>query len=49
MRAAVVLTIDWSTVATFATAFGTLVLAVATFAAVRSANRAARVSEAASG
>jgi hypothetical protein len=39
--------IDWSTVATLATAFGTLVLAFATFAAVRSANRAARVAEAA--
>ncbi len=33
MRGAVVLTIDWTTVATFATAIGTLVLAVATFAA----------------
>jgi hypothetical protein len=41
-----VLTIDWTTVATFATAIGTLVLAVATFAAVRSANKAARVAEA---
>ena len=41
------LTIDWTTVATFATALGTLVLAVATFAAVRSANRAARIAEAA--
>lgn len=39
--------IDWSTGATLATALGTLVLAVATFAAVRSANRAARVAEAA--
>jgi hypothetical protein len=38
---------DWSTIASFATALGTLVLAVATFAAVRSANKAARVSEAA--
>jgi hypothetical protein len=38
---------DWSTIATLATAVGTLVLAVATFAAVRSANRAARVAEAA--
>ncbi len=41
------LAVDWSTVATLATALGTLVLAVATFAAVRSANRAARVAEAA--
>ena len=40
-------TLDWSTAATLATAIGTLVLAVATFASVRSANRAARVAEAA--
>jgi hypothetical protein len=39
--------LDWSTAATLATAAGTLVLAIATFAAVRSANRAARISEAA--
>jgi hypothetical protein len=39
--------LDWSTAATLATAIGTLVLAVATFASVRSANRAARVAEAA--
>ncbi len=39
-------TIDWATIATFATAVGTLVLAAATFAAVRSANRSARVAEA---
>ena len=37
-------TLDWSTVATLATAVGTLVLAVATFASVRSANRAAAAS-----
>lgn len=36
---------DWSTVSSLATAGGTLVLAVATFAAVRSANRSARVTE----
>ena len=36
---------DWSTVASLATAGGTLVLAVSTFAAVRSANRSARVTE----
>ncbi len=36
---------DWSTVASLATAFGTLVLALATFVAVRAANRAARVAE----
>jgi hypothetical protein len=37
--------IDWTTAASLATATGTLVLAVATFSAVRSANRAARVAE----
>jgi len=36
---------DWSTVASLATAAGTLVLAVATFSSVRSANRSARVAE----
>jgi hypothetical protein len=36
---------DWSTVASLATAGGTLVLALATFASVRSAHRAARVAE----
>jgi len=36
---------DWASVASLATAAGTLVLAVATFAAVRSANRAARAAE----
>ena len=36
---------DWPTIASLATAGGTLVLAGATFAAVRSANRAARTSE----
>jgi hypothetical protein len=36
---------DWPTVASLATAGGTLVLAAATFAAVRSANRAARTAE----
>src|SRR5689334_17052486 len=36
---------DWSTIASLATAGGTLVLAVATFTSVRSANRAARVAE----
>jgi hypothetical protein len=38
---------DWATIATFATAIGTLVLAIATFAAVRSSNRSARIAEAA--
>jgi len=41
-----VMAADWATIATFATAIGTLVLAVATFAAVRSANRSARIAEA---
>ena len=36
---------DWATWASLATAAGTLVLAVATFVSVRSANRAARVAE----
>ena len=36
---------DWASVASLATALGTLVLAVATFAAVRSANRTARAAE----
>ena len=35
----------WVNVSALATGFGTLVLAVATFAAVRSANRAARAAE----
>ena len=38
---------EWATVASFATALGTLVLAVATFSAVRSSNRSARIAEAA--
>ncbi len=37
--------LDWPTVASLATAAGTLVLAIATFASVRSANRSARVAE----
>jgi hypothetical protein len=36
---------DWTTVSSLTTGAGTLVLAIATFAAVRSANRAARVAE----
>jgi hypothetical protein len=36
---------DWSTAASLATAAGTLVLAVATYSSVRSANRSARVAE----
>jgi hypothetical protein len=38
-------TISWPTIASLATAAGTLVLAIATFASVRSANRSARVAE----
>jgi hypothetical protein len=37
--------IDWVTISSLATAGGTLILAVATFGSVRSANRAARVAE----
>lgn len=37
--------VDWVTVADFATAIGTTLLAVATFAATRSANRSARSAE----
>lgn len=36
---------DWVTISSLATAGGTLVLALATFASVRSANRSARVAE----
>lgn len=37
--------VDWATVSSLATAAGTLVLAIATFAAVRSSNRSARIAE----
>lgn len=37
--------LDWVTISALATAFGTLVLAMATFASVRSASRAARTAE----
>ena len=36
---------DWTTISAFATGAGTLVLAVATFSSVRSANRSARTAE----
>jgi hypothetical protein len=36
---------DWTTISSLATAGGTLILAVATFSSVRSANRAARTAE----
>jgi hypothetical protein len=38
---------EWATIASLATAAGTLVLALATFSAVRSSNRTARIAEAA--
>ncbi|HYA68892.1 MAG TPA: hypothetical protein VED63_09185 [Acidimicrobiales bacterium] len=41
----VLLAVDWATMASLATAVGTLVLAVATFSAVRSSNRSARIAE----
>ncbi|MBF6558221.1 MAG: hypothetical protein IVW52_19125 [Acidimicrobiales bacterium] len=40
-------TVEWATIASLATAAGTLVLGLATFAAVRSSNRSARIAEAA--
>jgi len=40
-------TVDWTTVSSLATAAGTFVLGIATFAAVRSSNRSARIAEAA--
>ncbi len=38
---------DWSTISGLVTGVGTLVLAIATFASVRSSNRSARIAEAA--
>jgi hypothetical protein len=43
----VLLAADWATISSLATGAGTLVLAIATFAAVRSSNRSARIAEAA--
>jgi len=43
----VTLAVDWVVVSSLATAVGTLVLAAATFAAIRSSNRYARIAEAA--
>ena len=40
-----VLATDWATISSLVTGAGTLVLAVATFAAVRSSNRSARIAE----
>ena len=45
MTADVVARVNWQTISALATAGGTLVLAVATFSAVRSSNRSARVAE----
>jgi hypothetical protein len=39
--------VDWATISSLGTAVGTLVLGIATFAAVRSSNRSARIAEAA--
>lgn len=39
------LAVDWATISSLATGAGTLVLAIATFASVRSANRSARIAE----
>jgi hypothetical protein len=41
----VALAVDWPTVASLATAAGTLVLAIATFASIRAAQRSARLAE----
>lgn len=41
----VLLTVDWVVISSLATAVGTLVLAIATFSAVRSSNRSARIAE----
>jgi hypothetical protein len=43
----VLVAVDWVVISSLATAAGTLVLALATFAAVRSSNRSARIAEAA--
>jgi hypothetical protein len=41
----VIASTDWATISSLATGAGTLVLAIATFASVRSANRSARIAE----
>jgi hypothetical protein len=45
LQALLPLATDWATISSLATAGGTLVLALATFASVRSANRSARIAE----
>ena len=47
LRLMFLLATDWATISSLVTGAGTLVLAVATFAAVRSSNRSARIAEAA--
>src|ERR1700681_3460132 len=42
-----ILATDWATISSLVTGGGTLVLALATFASVRSSNRSARIAEAA--
>ncbi len=46
-RPMVLSVLDWTTIASLGTAAGTLILGIATFAAVRSSNRSARIAEAA--
>src|ERR1700686_2476238 len=46
-RVMLLLATDWSTISSLVTGAGTLVLAIATFASVRSSNRSARIAEAA--
>ena len=46
-RVRILMVTDWTTVAALATAGGTMVLAIATFVSVRSANRSQRLAEAA--
>lgn len=47
MGSVILLGTDWATISSLATAGGTLVLAFATFSAVRASNRSARIAEAA--
>jgi len=47
LQSMTLLTVDWVVISSLATAAGTLVLAVATFSAVRSSTRSARIAEAA--
>jgi hypothetical protein len=47
LRGVLFLATDWATISSLVTGAGTLVLAIATFASVRSSNRSARIAEAA--